>query len=57
MNKENIDLAKKHVEIAEELIGESIGTSKDKKTEKELTEAEFALEKAEAEISDLEDCE
>ena len=54
MNKENIELAKKHVELAEQIIHEEAEKS-DGKDEKEFVEAEFALEKAESEIEDLDE--
>ena len=54
MDKENIELAEKHVELAEQIIHEESGKT-DKKNEKEFVEAEFALEKAESEIKDLEE--
>jgi hypothetical protein len=52
MNKEKIELAKKHIELAEQLVHEEAGNSNEK-NEKEFVEAEFALEKAESEIEDL----
>ena len=54
MDKENIDLAKKHLELAEQLISEESANANEK-TEKEFLEAKFALEKAESEIGDLEE--
>lgn len=53
MTNQNIELAKKHVELAQQIIHEESGKA-DEKAEKEFIEAEFALEKAESEISDLE---
>lgn len=55
MNKENIDLAKQHIELAEDLIQEEGKKNKSESLEKEFVEAEFALERAESEISDLEE--
>lgn len=53
---ENIELAKEHLEIAGQLINEeSKRVDLDKNKEKEFSEAEFALEKAESEVSDLEE--
>ena len=54
MDKENIELAKKHVEFAEQIIQEESVDCNDK-TKKEFVEAGFALEKAESEILDLEE--
>ena len=54
MDKENIELAKEHVELAEQIVHEEAEKS-DKKNKKEFVEAEFALEKAESEIKDLEE--
>jgi hypothetical protein len=54
MDKENIELAKQHIELAEQIINEEARKT-DKKKEKEFVEAEFALEKAESEIKDLEE--
>jgi hypothetical protein len=55
MTKDKIELAKKHVELAEQLISEEANNAKNDKETKELTEAQFALEKAESEIQDLEE--
>lgn len=52
MGKENIELAKEHIELAEQIILEEAEKS-NKEDKKEFVEAEFALEKAEAEIDDL----
>ena len=52
MDKEKIELAKTHVQMAEQLIGEEMKRSEEK-DEKEFIEAEFALERAESEIEDL----
>jgi hypothetical protein len=55
MTKEDLDLAKQHVELAEQIISEEARKKDlDEKKEKEFSEAQFALEKAEAEIEDLE---
>lgn len=55
MSKEDIELAKEHVKLAEEIVMQESKKSNDsEKNEKEFTEAKFALEKAEAEIEDLE---
>lgn len=53
MTSEEVELAEEHVKIAQDLIIEE--SKKSKKPIKELQEAEFALEKAEAEIDDLKD--
>lgn len=55
MKDENIELAKEHINLAKDLVSEnSKKKSLDKKSEKEYTEAQFALERAESEIEDLE---
>lgn len=54
MNKEKLELAKQHVELAEQLIDEELSNSRDE-DEKEFIEAKFALEKAGSEITDLEE--
>jgi hypothetical protein len=54
MDKDNIELAKKHIELAEQIVQEESAKSDDK-NEKEFVEAEFALERAESEIEDLKD--
>lgn len=51
MGKEDIELAEEHIRLAEEIVIEE--SRKSKKPVKEFEEAEFALEKAEAEIEDL----
>ena len=54
MSNENIELAKEHVKLAEDLV---MNETKNANTDEELNEireAKFALEKAEAEIEDLE---
>lgn len=57
MSKEDVELAKEHIKLAEELISKEAKsqTPNNKNKEKEFTEAEFALERAEAEIEDLEE--
>lgn len=54
MKNEDIELAKEHVKIAEQIVNEESKKSEETK-EKEFAEAEFALEKAESEIEDLEE--
>lgn len=55
MTKEDLELAKQHIELAEQIISEEARKGDlDKKKEREFSEAQFALEKAEAEIEDLE---
>jgi len=57
-SKENIELAKEHVKLAEDLIGdEAKKADEGSKKQKELGEAAFALEKAESEVQDVEECE
>jgi hypothetical protein len=53
MTNEDIELAEEHIKLAEDLVFEE--SKKSKKPIKEFKEAEFALEKAEAEIEDLKD--
>ncbi len=56
LDKENIELAEKHVELAEQLLCEEAKCAEGKDLEK-IKKAEFALEKAEANIEELkEDC-
>jgi hypothetical protein len=55
MTSEEIELAEQHIKLAEDLIIEEAKKNKSKKPIKEFEEAEFALEKAEAEIADLKD--
>jgi len=53
MTNEDIELAEEHIKLAEDIVLEE--SKKSKKPIKEFVEAEFALEKAEAEINDLKD--
>ncbi|MBD3253369.1 hypothetical protein GF386_06555 [Candidatus Pacearchaeota archaeon] len=53
MKDEDIELAEEHVKLAEDIVIEK--SRKSKKPLKEFKEAEFALERAESEIADLED--
>ncbi len=53
MTNEDLELAEEHVKLAEDIVLEE--SKKSGKPVKEFEEAEFALEKAEAEISDLKD--
>jgi hypothetical protein len=54
MKDEDIELAKQHISLAKDLVSERAKKKNlDKKSEKEFVEAEFALEKAESEIEDL----
>ena len=53
MTNEDIELAEAHIKLAEDIVMEE--SKKSKKPIKEFEEAEFALEKAEAEINDLKD--
>ena len=51
---EDIELAKQHIDLAEQIVSEkSKSKNLTKKDEKEFIEAEFALEKAKSEIEDL----
>ena len=52
MKDEDIELAEQHIKLAQDIIIEK--AKKSQKPEKEFIEAEFALEKAESEIEDLE---
>lgn len=55
MVKEDLDLAKQHIELAEQLVSEvSRKKNLTDKSEREFSEAQFALEKARAEIDDIE---
>ena len=51
MTNEDIELAEEHIKLAQDIVMEE--SKKSKKPVKEFEEAEFALEKAEAEICDL----
>lgn len=53
MANEDLELAEEHIKLAEDIVIEE--SRKSKKPMKEFEEAEFALEKAEAEIEDLKD--
>lgn len=53
MDKEKVELAKLHVELAEQLVDEEASKAKEK-SEREFIEAKFALERANSEIEDLE---
>ena len=55
MADEDIELAEEHVRLAEDIVLEKSRKSKNPKKEKEFKEAEFALERAESEIHDLEE--
>lgn len=50
---EDIEIAEQHIKLAQDIVMEQ--SRKSKKPEKEFKEAQFALEKAEAEIADLEE--
>ncbi len=57
-SKENIELAEEHIKIAEDLIHNEAKKCDDgSKKMKELNEAAFALEKAESEVEDVDECE
>jgi len=51
--KENLDLAKEHIKLAEDLVSEE--GRKTSQKEKKFTNAAFTLEKAENEIEEIED--
>jgi len=53
MTNEDIELAEEHIKLAEDIVMEQAGKADKPEKEKEFREAEFALEKAEAEIGDL----
>ena len=52
VNNENMEIAEKHVELAEQILSEEAKKLKGKDLEK-ISKAEFALEKAEANIEEL----
>lgn len=55
MEKENLELAEEHVKLAEEIISkEGKDVEEDSEEGKLVKDAEFGLEKAEAEIKELE---
>lgn len=54
VDKEKIELAKEHIKLAQQLIDEETANAREK-DEKEFIEAKFALEKADSEITDLEE--
>jgi len=57
-SKEAVELAEEHIKIVEDLIHDEAKKYDDgSKKMKELSEAAFALEKAESEIEDVEECE
>lgn len=57
-SKEAVELAEEHIKIAEDLINDEVKKCEDgSKKMKELSEAAFALEKAESEVQDVADCE
>jgi hypothetical protein len=57
-SKEAVELAEEHIKIAEDLINEeSKKCDPDSKKMKELSEAAFALEKAESEVEDINEAE
>ena len=53
-DEDNLELAEEHVKLARELINEeSKKCDPDTKRSKEISEAAFALEKAESEVEDV----
>ena len=52
MEKENLELAKEHIKIAEELI-EKGGLNSEDEEKRKFEKAAFELEKAEANIEDI----
>ena len=55
MDKENLDLVDRHIELAEQIINEESRKTEDKINLRKLKDALFALEKAEANIEELEE--
>lgn len=57
-SREAVELAEEHIKIAEDLIhDEAKKCDEGSKKMKELSEAAFALEKAESEVEDVVECE
>jgi len=57
-SKENIELAEEHIKLAEDLINDEAKKFPDNpKKMKSLGDAAFALEKAESEVEDVDECE
>ncbi len=57
-SQEAVELAEEHIKIAEDLINEEAKKcDPDSKKMKEISEAAFALEKAESEIEDITEAE
>lgn len=55
-SKENIELVEEHLKIAGQIVGEELRKhDPDEEISKEFSEAALAIEKAEAEVEDLED--
>lgn len=55
MDKENLDLVDRHIELAEQIINEESKKLKNNIDSKKLKNALFSLEKAEANIEELEE--
>lgn len=56
MGDEDIELAKEHLNLAEGILSDKMKKEAlDKKAEKEYMEAQFALERAQSEIDDIEE--
>lgn len=53
--KENLELAREHVKIAEDLVNEEGKKSGKEEVQKKLAKAEFDLEKTEADLDQLTD--
>ena len=53
-NEDNLELAEEHIKIAEELVAKEGMDEEDPKKKKLLRDAEFSLEKAEADLEDTE---
>ena len=52
--KENLELAKEHLDIAEDLVNEESKKCDDEVETKKLAKAQFDLERAEADIGEVE---
>ena len=55
MDKENLEIVDKHLELAEQIINEESKKAENNVDSKKLKVALFALEKAEANIEELEE--
>lgn len=55
MSKEDIEVAEEHVKLAEDLVVKQGKSAKGKKTEERLKDAAISLERAEADLEEIED--